>query len=304
MSANRKGITLLQVVVVVCVLLSVFSMAVAYIQIDREKRHRAVCASGMNGIGKSLMIYANENDDGFPMLRGDQWTTTPTGTNRTVEPRTPDNRSVSSLLFMLVRNGQPGGLFVCPETGHKPDPETQDSAGRCKVPNTWDFSDADHLDYSYQAPINDSDPLPASGGNPKTFSPYWISGIRGSTPNDVVVLSDRAPEVNQWQDVTKIAPGDVRNYCSPNHSGGRSMNLLKAGGQVTIQSPASPDVGYKKDNIFTVSGDPKGGSQTAVSTDPLKHLSDEDSFLVGPVRSKVTAGSTTGTATTTSSPSR
>ena len=74
-----------------------------------------------------------------------------TGQNRTAAP--PQTYNTTAPLYLLIRNGQVPGIFVCPGTSDRVDPnaKTNDTVN-------WDFSPfanggAEHVSYSYQCPI-------------------------------------------------------------------------------------------------------------------------------------------------------
>jgi prepilin-type processing-associated H-X9-DG protein len=157
----------------------------------------------------------------------------------------------------------------------------------------WDFSSARNCNYSYQAPIGNSE----VGG--------WVSGVDAKTSSDVPIMADRSPYATASGNVQPANAADLRDarqrdpHVSPNHPRrqkgvwcwshwtGPYMNVLYADSHVS--DAERPDVGYAgpdgdepPDNIFTASGDTNGGSQTSISLDPKQHFSDKDSFLVGP----------------------
>ena len=88
-------------------------------------------------------------------------------------------------------------------------------------------------------------------------------------------------------DVSKLDAAAIEAQNSTNHKG-QINNVLGVAGYVQRQK--RPDVnldgGVDKDNIYTASGDPNAGSQSATSLDIRKHLSASDTFLIGPVGRK------------------
>jgi len=241
--------------------------------------------SNLNSIGKALIIYKGENDGAWPWLYDTmtEWDTTAVGTNRNVnpfgendDPNSPKQRSVTSLMFMLVRNDQSPGMFRCPSDK---DCELNwevkagaDDGDVLEGEYYWDFSGPRNVSYSWQAPM-------------------WKDGrfVQGldSVETDTVVVSDMTPAATNpgWKpaDVSRLTGAAVKAQNSPNHRGEQNNVLMVAG---NVQRKKRPDVGADKDNIYTASGDPNAGSPSATSLDIRKHLSPRDTFLIGPVGRK------------------
>jgi len=243
---------------------------------------RTVCMSNLASIGKALVLYRADNDNAWPWIAnvtGD-WSRVPTGTNRGVDPAADPNdagpRSITALMFLLVRDGQPVKLFVCPSTDDVKDNNIVDDANTPddeEPPYFWDFSSHRNVSYSWQAPI-----LDANG-------PY-AQGLSDAA-NDSAVIADQTPAVGpeRWDNTAwdpKLEGAAVEPHVSPNHQGVR-LNLLYVG--MNVSHSNRPDVGEGQDMIYTASGRAEGGSRSATSVDLADHRSRRDSFLIGPVPS-------------------
>ena len=254
-----------------------------------ESTNRTMCMSNLRHINEALALYKSANDGAYPWLydKITAWDTTPVGTNRNVDPNgthddpnSPKPRSITSLMFMLVRMNQPAGMFRCPSDRNSvvdcDVKATQDdgdkASGVLKGEYYLDFSRPENVSYSWQAPI-------------------WKDGrfLRGIdlSETDTVVIADMTPAVTnpQWKpaDVTQITDSAIEPQNSPNHKG-KFNNILMVAGNVAQKK--RPDVGRCNDNIFTASGAPYVGSRSATSLDIRKHLSTRDTFLIGPVGRK------------------
>ena len=242
------------------------------------------------GIGKALDMYCQENEKAYPMLPGRGWDTVPDGTGYlpdfSTAPYNPttgaadwtDQRSVSSLLFLLIRDGQSSDLFCCPSDGKATfENATQTLVGTVNMFN-WDFSmgqanggtqgSARNLSYSYQCPLTRQGSETCDG-----------NGVPINADPSLVVASDRTPvesatapaggaftgasgSPGPWN--ANIADGDVHYYVSQNHDGGSLMNVLYADSHTaTVKTPnVGPGVAGNasvSDCIFTNFGSAGGG---------------------------------------------
>lgn len=250
-----------------------------------EWTNRTVCMSNLRHINEALALYKSANDGAFPWLHDKitAWDTTLVGTNRNVDPNgmhddpnNPKPRSITSLMFLLVRMNQPAGMFRCPSdkssvVDRNVKADANDGDVR-KGEYYLDFSGPENVSYSWQAPI--------------WKDGRFLQGIDGAE-TDTVVVADMTPAATnpQWKpaDVTQITDSAIEPQNSPNHKG-KFNNILMVAGNVTQKK--RPDVGMYNDNIFTASGAPYVGSRSATSLNILKHLSAGDTFLIGPVGRK------------------
>jgi len=285
---NRNNLTLRDLVVVasLCGILAIFAFVSATASGGWfSGSRRAVCMSNLSSINKGLILYRAANDDKYPWL-GEKitgWDETKVGTNRNVDPfgkredpNNPKPRSVTALMFMMVRAGQAAGIFRCPEDANarvddatKADDDDRDVK---EGEYYWDFSKPQNVSYSYQAPryVND-----------KTFA----QGL-DSSETEVVVVADMTPRYGGKKKWTPVAltdetpMADVQKQNSHNH-GGEVTNVLYVAGNVKSQK--RPDVGVSKDNIFTAFGEDFKDRRSSTSTKLSDHKKIKDTFLIGPV---------------------
>lgn len=309
---RATGFTLLQLLVVV---FSLVVVATLVITISHPARMRAQCAGNVNSVYKGVMLYMQCGEAQFPMLPGNNWDSTPDGTNYlpsglpgTKPPYKPNGdadwtspRSVTSLMFMLVRDGQNPGIFVCPaDKGATPDPapQTSVSIGGARIMAwNWDFSSGQdgggkigskrNVSYSWQCPIYRGDG--SEDGN----------GIM-NPDQGLAIMSDRVPGkfgdmnyMSGWNPAASNDDSQRRRFNSQNHSGGKCMNVLDAGGNVApVKTPnCGLDLGSSglKDCIFTAkdnSGDKAPslhdtGAAFGGAQDNKRHKGKEDSYLAG-----------------------
>lgn len=272
--SRRRAFTLADALV--CLAVAGLLPALAGLFQSRERARQTACKSNISNIGKGMAIYSASNMDRFPwMTSNNQWDAA-TGAAQTAGPSEKTNYNVSALLFMLVRDAQAPGIFVCPSTQDKTDENTK--TGR---DYHWDFSpyhdgNAEHVSYSYQAPL---------AGEKGT-----ASGVTSDSNAGLAILADRTPAYAglkpdfNW---AKPEKDDPNTGMSQNHRGAM-VNVLFADFHVG-ESRGRADAGIGSDNIYSAAGMGKDGKPLAVNPGPgsmklADHRSPDDTFLLGPAK--------------------
>ncbi|MCK4624504.1 MAG: prepilin-type N-terminal cleavage/methylation domain-containing protein [Phycisphaerae bacterium] len=279
---RAKGFTLtelIMVVAVIAILVVAFLLVVGRIHRDREIRPGPLCGANLNGIGKGIWIYQSENNDCLPWIDSTDWSST-TGTNAE-SISTPTKVSPTAIMFLIIRSGQPVDIFRCPRDDNATKmSSTRNSSGDYY----WDFYDdtkgataADHckkVSYSYQAPLYD----PAG----KSYS----SGYTANSKGGLAIMADKTPGFNGKTPCTNwagtLTEKQRKSGMSQNHDSGDFINVLYADAHVKKCKRA--DVGIGDDNIYSASNNAAEGTQGAGSTTLTHHLSEDDSFLIGPIK--------------------
>jgi hypothetical protein len=271
--SDKPALTLKELIIVLAVLAALaVSLAVFFTGRARVQWPHVNCMRNLMSIGKALAVYrATTQNDQYPWIRGRGWQTTPTGTNRNVAPN-DDPRSVSSLLFLLVRQGETPVRFVCPsDRGAEGDQGIQDEL---TGEYYWDFSSHRNVSYSYQAPLRDE--------APRRGAPACHSGVSSYSDGNLVVLADKTPAVDfanwappDWRDEA-LSGAARRRGISQNHGAGELVNYLRY--DISVRKSARGDVGIVGDNIYTAGPGPRG------VTDIARHTDANDSYLIGPVK--------------------
>ncbi|HUS47783.1 MAG TPA: type II secretion system protein, partial [Phycisphaerae bacterium] len=182
---RRKGkaFTLIELLVVVAIIGLLVTILTPGLQKALELARRAKCAANLHNIGVGLSTYVAADGRSWPWLTANNNWNAATGQNESAAPSTATAYNVSSLLFLLVREGQGTGIFICPSTDDTPDRNTR-TDGRLD----WDFSasaagQGEHVSYSYQGPLN----MGTAG------SPAYASGVSGASGGGLIIAADRTP---------------------------------------------------------------------------------------------------------------
>jgi prepilin-type N-terminal cleavage/methylation domain-containing protein len=122
---RRKGFTLVELLVVIAIIALLMGILMPALAQVRQIAFRMICGANEAAIGKTMMVYANDNGDDFPLPGGRQSSTIPTWTTVDVlQDWSADTASsaftsqarctITSAFFMLIKYGDATTkLFVC-----------------------------------------------------------------------------------------------------------------------------------------------------------------------------------------------
>jgi hypothetical protein len=270
------GIIVAGVPVLLVYLLAVFAR-------PRSIAFKGVCGSNLSGIGRAMLIYANDYDNELPRAGyvGTQWGSqvlnwaapdraAAFGLKR---DRTSGPATISSSLYLLVKYAEvTPKLFICKGEPTKVAFKASDYIANFDDEDAWDFGPepTKHYSYSYHMP----------------YGPYFLS-TASSDPNQAVV-ADRNPWLDpytdttgfKWNDQTKTGPPeDIKGYQKGNcgHHQREGQNVLFMDNHVTFEKRAF--CGVNEDNIYTYwnGSDIRQGAPPVIGSRPADKL---DSLLV------------------------
>jgi prepilin-type N-terminal cleavage/methylation domain-containing protein len=277
---RRRGFTLIELLVVISIIALLVAILMPGLSKARELARRASCKANISAVGKGIAIYTAANRDQWMWMQSSgTWDSTSIGANMG-DANSTTNRSISALLFMLIKDGQGPAIFTCPSTSDTPDPNSKNGATFNADFNGSGNGGQEHLSYSYQCPIGDAN----TGANCK-------SGVTSSSEAGVVVLADRTPQYSSSTTVGNCTytatfnwttPGgaDLRSGMSANHTAGEMINLLFADLHVG-DSTGRADCGISSDNVYSSANADYASGSTQYTT-MAKHTSLRDTFLIGP----------------------
>ena len=67
---KRKGFTLVELLVVIAIIALLMGILMPALSKVRQIAFRLICGTNLSGIGKAMMLYANDHDDEFPRAGG------------------------------------------------------------------------------------------------------------------------------------------------------------------------------------------------------------------------------------------
>lgn len=297
LSAGRivgKGIAVTGIMIPV--LLYTMLIVISSLARPRSIAFRMVCGSNLSGLGRAMLIYANDYDNSLPRAGGPttKWGTTP---NWQADNRfdafglerngTGGSATISSSLYLLVKYTEvEPKSFICRQGKDSGDLRAKEFKPRKygvrgkEICEFWDFGPepAKHYSYSYHMP----------------YGPYFLS-TASSDPNQAV-LADRNPWLDpytdttgfKWDDQTKSGGHeDIKGYKKGNsgHHKREGQNVLYMDNHVYFEKVSF--CGVNDDNIYTYwnGSDIQQGAPPVIGSQPADRL---DSLLVNepPIKRK------------------
>ena len=170
---KRKGFTLVELLVVIAIIALLMGILMPALAKVRAIARRLVCGTNLAAIGKSILIYANEQDEEYPVAGG-RWAIwdpqgriqnwlSPTETGAFGTPGRGNAASITSSFYLLVRYAEvTPKQFVCKGDGAKEfrlsDYPAALNVGITELAEVWDFGPTPgiHCSYSYHMPYGEA----------------------------------------------------------------------------------------------------------------------------------------------------
>jgi len=292
---RRKGFTLVELLVVIAIIALLMGILMPALSRVRQLAFRLTCGTNLSGVGKAMMIYANDYEDELPKAGGrnsawgavNNWT----AANRTLAfglnaDGSGGKASINSCLYLLVKYAEvTPKSFVCKGDSGTSEFNLSDVAAG-NLPSTFELIDA--WDFGPYTPTNNESWKHCSYSYHMPFGSNYALTI-SSEPGFAV-----ASERNPW---LASPAGDASNWSlfRPDITGaGGSTEQAKAGNAMAHQQEGQnvmfldTHVEFEKraycsvedDNIYTVGNGDGGlewGTKPTLTSVPLSR---KDSLLM------------------------
>lgn len=250
---KRRGFTLVELLVVIAIIALLLSILLPAINKARDLANRAVSGANMKNLSSALLIYAQTEDDQFPMS-GDYDNSASLSSPQDVKgfeagdvksDDYTDNAALrfssTSSLWLLVKDGSASTKnFINPASGDSKDDLTRSGNKIAPLRETWDFASADNLSYSVINMFHEQ-----AGRN-------WSSNAKSSW---VLAGDDNNAEkvdggkLHTWnKDDTNLTSEDLKQDENSTNHNGAGQNLLGADGSVKFSR--DPFEGPSGDNVY------------------------------------------------------
>ena len=289
---KKKGFTLVELLVVIAIIALLMGILMPALAKVRQIAFRMVCGTNLSGIGKAMMLYANDYEDELPRAGG---RTTEWGSqiadwmalNRNVAYQMAQDGSggyatITSCLYLLVKYTEvTPKSFVCKSDSGVSEFNPIDEGvdiGDMEVTDFWDFgrfvneddNPTNHCSYAYHMP-------------------FGLYALTTSSEPGLAVAADRNPWIPcNSGDYNEEFPGiyayggskEELSYGNSKSHQGDSQNVLFL--DIHVGQEKSPACGINDDNIYTYWNSTVGtngflGAQPQAGTEPSGR---EDSYLV------------------------
>jgi prepilin-type N-terminal cleavage/methylation domain-containing protein len=285
---KRKGFTLVELLVVIAIIALLMGILMPALSRVRQLAFRLTCGTNLAGVGKAMLIYANDYDNELPRSGGKnaEWGPLPNWA-------APDRYSaygatgtavgkgtITSCFYLLVKYAEvTPKSFVCKgDTGTNEwqlSDETNVLTG-FEMIDAWDFglTPVDNCSYSYHLPFGQyalttsSEPglAVASERNPWITSPAGAPGV----------FADFRPDVAPYNGTTETA---LKGNAISHQGDGQNVLFLDSHVEFAKRAFCS----LEDDNIFTksantIKGDAKG--TMPVYSTSYAPMNRKDSLLV------------------------
>jgi prepilin-type N-terminal cleavage/methylation domain-containing protein len=170
---RRKGFTLVELLVVIAIIALLMGILMPALARVRQLAFRMTCGTNLSGIGKAMLIYANDYEDELPRAggRNTQWGLLPNATSWMQTDRrqafglatdgTGGKASISSCFYLLIKYSEvTPKSFICKGDAGTNEFKLSDQTGLrtdFELIDAWDFGPPTesykHCSYTYHIPF-------------------------------------------------------------------------------------------------------------------------------------------------------
>jgi type II secretory pathway pseudopilin PulG len=288
---RRKCFTLVELLVVIGIIAVLMGILLPALSAVRRTAQRVVCGSNLAGIGKAMLLYANEHGGDYPRAGGAGSTWGTDGEISAWADQTgvqygtslPAPVTITSSLYLLVKYADvTPGQFVCKGDSGTKEFKLSDAtslpAEVDDVTDVWDFGNTTDIG---------SDNFPGNRNSYAYHDPYTLTGRSfplGSYSNPASpVMADRNPYLDKnaasyLDGVGSTPPNPPKwetlptppHYADPDKKGNAAAHQREGQNVLFNDTHAGfvkfPNVGISNDNIW------KCWTSTTIPTTKLREL--------------------------------
>jgi len=282
---KRKGFTLVELLVVIAIIALLMGILMPALARVRQIAFRMVCGTNLSGIGKAMLIYANDYEDELPRSGGrsstwalqiPQWDALNRfGAYGVGTDGSGGTANISSCFYLLVKYAEvTPKSFIC----------KGDSGATEFKPSEYGIVDRDLIDLWDFGEYRDETDNPSAHCSYSYHVPFGLYALTTSSEPGMAVAADRNP----WMDSPGTTAKDISLF---DPDGGKEA--IQIGNAVAHQEDAQnvlfldihvsqekrPFCGINDDNIYTLwdGGDIRKGQMPVIGDVPGGRL---DSLLV------------------------
>ncbi|MHC4330574.1 MAG: prepilin-type N-terminal cleavage/methylation domain-containing protein [Planctomycetota bacterium] len=267
---RRKGFTLVELLVVIAIIALLMGILMPALSRVRQVAFRMVCGTNLSGIGKAMLIYANDYDDELPRSGGRNSTRAVTipdwqAANRFGAYGVSANGeggvgSISSCFYLLVKYSEvtPKSFLCKGDSGTTEFKPANYGAGNRDLIDLWDFGPQprEHCSYAYHMP-------------------FGLYALTTSSEPGMAVAADRNPFVQSPMaeaiDLINFVPDGGTDAIKAGNAithQGDGQNVLFLDSHVSFER--TPACGINDDNIYTFwdGGDIRRGGVPVLTSEP------------------------------------
>jgi prepilin-type N-terminal cleavage/methylation domain-containing protein/prepilin-type processing-associated H-X9-DG protein len=291
---RRKGFTLVELLVVIAIIALLMGILMPALSRVRQLAFRLICGTNLSGIGKAMLVYANDFEDELPRAGGRNATWGPLPTNgfmaatrqvaygSTAADGSGGRATISSCFYLLVKYADvtPKSFTCKGDSG-----TTEFKLADAGVPNgtelidLWDFgpqaqaykscSYAYHVPFGSYALTTSSEPSFAVAGDRNP----WLESPAGAAGDPTRFIPDLTGYSGGTSESAKLG-----NAIAHQNEG---QNVLFLDGHVDFEKRAYCSV--EDDNIYMISSSTTGSGSAkgpVPTTSKYQPLNRKDSVLI------------------------
>jgi len=249
---RKKGFTLVELLVVIAIIALLMGILMPALARVRQIAFRMVCGTNLSGIGKAMLIYANDYEDELPVAGFSDSTWGAAGNTQyaaltAIDAFKNNKATITSCFYLLVKYAEvTPKSFICKGDTNASEFELEDQSR--DLLELWDFGKLPtrHCSYSYHQPFDIPNKV-------NTFA------LTTSSEPALAVAADPNPWITAGEgerDFEAFIPEDMQGSTRDSVKAGNSLSHQDEGQNVLfldshVEFENTSYCGINEDNIYT-----------------------------------------------------